>query len=262
MTRGIELSTLSSLSDDATLAALSTILSAEHNTHRSGRRSLVNNLLLGVKDAETLYAGSGEPTDKPQGKLFFDTATSLWKGYKTASGTPVSLLESALVYTVDMATAGTATFRVGGPLSSGVNTTDSARTTTGDFTAYTLPAGTLARNGQHVKVLFFGTRTGAAGTFSLQPIFGTSNMGTAFASTIDSLTAWVVVLVIVRVNATAQDYAWYVCPNSDATGSVTLAAVGGVNETLSGALEIKINLSAIGAGTVTQGGFIVDFGNY
>jgi len=71
-----------------------------------------------------------------------------------------------------------------------------------------------------------------------------------------------VVLVITRTGAATQKFAWYVVPNSDATGSVTLVGVGTAAETLSGALEIKLNLSAIGAGTVTQGGFIVDFGNY
>ena len=260
MSRGVTLSTLSAIADDATLAALATIQSSEHNSIRTTRRSLINNLLLGVQDAETLYAGSGEPTDKPQGKVYFDTATSLWKGYKTASGTPVSLLDSAMAYTLDLATAGTATFRAGGPLN--VNTTDSALTAAADFAqTYTLPAGTLARDGQYVHVVWAGTRSGAVGTFSLAPYFG-SAAGTAVASTINSLTGWIIEMWVWRTGAATQDFAWKCSFNSDATGSTTLVSVGTLAETLSGAVTIKLNLSAISAGTVTQAGMLTELGNY
>src|SRR3990167_3998530 len=209
----------------------------------------------------TSQSGATLATNR-QGEIFFDTDVSIWYGDPDGSGHDDEFLTRLLAYTIDLATAGTATYRVGGPLSSGTNTTDNARTTTGDFTAFLLPAGTMARNGQHATVFFYGTRSGAVGTFSLQPIFGTTSLGTAFASTINSLTAWVVILVITRTGAATQKFAWYVAPNSDATGSVTLVGVGTAAETLSGALEIKLNLSAISAGTVTQGGVIVDFGNY
>lgn len=262
MSRGVQLSTLSALSDDATLAALAVIQSSEMNTHRSGRRSLINNLLTAIQDAESLYAGSGEPTDKPQGKAYFDTATSLWMGYKTANGTPVTFADSALAYTVDFATAGTATFRKGGILSDSVLSTDSALTGTGDFAqTYSLPAGTLARDGQGVHVVWWGTRSGAAGTFSLAPYFG-SAAGTAVASTVTSITDWIIEMWVFRTGAATQDFAWKCSFNRDDTGSTTLVDTGTLTETLSGAVTIKLNLSAISAGTVTQAMMFTEFLNY
>ena len=258
MSRGVDLSTLSALSDDATLAALATIASAEHNTHRSTRRSQINNLLLGMQDAESRYSGSGAPTDKPQGKIYFDTATSLWMGYKTASGTPVTILDSGALYTADLSTAGTATFRAGGPIE--VNTTQVSRTTTGVLMTYTLPAGTLARDGQFVEVTCFGTRSGAVGTFSLQPRFDTTALTTHSAAS-TGITDWMIRFFIIRTGAATQDCGSYMILNTDADSSTTLCDFATATKTLSGALAIDVNLSAIAAGTVTQEIMVVRFGN-
>lgn len=260
MSRGVDLSTLSSLSDDATLATLSKILSAEHNTHRSGRRSLVNNLLTAMQDAETLYAGSGEPTDKPQGKVYFDTAADVWKGYKTASGTPVILLDAALAYTADLSTAGTATFRLGGPII--VKTADHDLTSSADFTNnYTIPAGVIDRNGQYIHAVWWGTRSGAAGTFSLQPKFG-SPLGTAIASTVSSITDWIIELWVIRTGSSSQKFAFQCTFNRDNTGSTTLVDTGTASVDLTGTAYAALNLSAISAGTVTNNVMIIEFGNY
>jgi hypothetical protein len=259
MARGIDLSTLSSLSNDATLAARAKIESSEHNTHRSGRRSLVNNLLTGMLDAESMYAGSGEPTDKPQGKVFYDTSATAWKGYKTASGTPVALLDASTAYAQDLSTAGTATFRVGGVINN--DTTQVALSTTGVLESYTLPAGTLARDGQYVKITMWGTKTNANADASIQIRF---NSGVQHTFTLDdNADEWLIEWWIVRTGAATQKFAAMMKMDRDDTGKTDLVGIGTDAETLANALSIDANLSSVNASdTVTKEVMIVELGNY
>ena len=261
MARGVNLADLAALTSDSTLVADQEITAIEHNAHRRKTRLLMNHLLTGLLDKESGYAGSGQPISRKQGKLYLDTDDSLFKGYKTNAGTPVKVLESGLAYTLDLATAGTGTFRMGGPLN--VNMTNSALALEGDFAqTYTLPAGTLARNGQYVHVVWSGTRSAAVATFSLAPYFG-SAAGTAVASTINSLTNWIIEMWVWRTGAATQDFAWKCSFNSDATGSTTLVSAGTLTETLSGAVTIKLNLSALDppfSPVITQLGMLTEIG--
>ena len=223
--------------------------------------ALIDQLKNLLTDIQNCRATSNHtPTDNAiAGQFAFDTTLDQWFGDPDGLGADDEVLTRLKAYTIDNATAGTATFRAGGPLN--VNTTDSARTTTGDFAqTYALPAGSLARNGQYVHVVWWGSRSGAVGTFSLAPYFG-SAAGTAVASTINSLTYWIIELWVIRTGAATQDFAWKCSFNSDATGSTTLVSTGTLTETLSGAVTIKLNLSAISAGTVTQEGMLTEFGN-
>lgn len=261
MSRGVDLSSLSALSDDATLTAQSVVDDDEVNTHRSSRRSLVNNMLTGLRDAESMYAGSGEPVDRPQGKVYFDTATNFWRGYKTASGTPAYLLDASLAYTLDMATGGTGTFRIGGVLN--VNTTAVSQTTTdtGVLMTYTLPAATLSRDGQYVHVVCFGT-TASGQTFSLQSRFGAAAVDTHSGS--NNITDWCIEFWVVRTGAATVDAGSYCIFNRDDTASTTLCDFNGaLTPTLANTNAIDINVSAKGGSlTVTQELMIVEFGNY
>ena len=259
------LSTMSTYAARAWTAG-ETIDAADLNDTTQGEYFSIDALLDQVKDAladiQNHRATSNHtPTDNAiAGQIAFDTTLDQLFLDPDGSGADDQLLTENTAYLADLATAGAATLRVGGPLN--VNTTDSARTTAGDFAqTYTLPAGTLARNGQYVHVVWAGTRTGTVGTFSLYPYFG-SAAGTAVASTINSLSAWVIEMWVIRTGVGTQDFAWKCSFNSDATGSVTLVCVGTLTEDETAAIVIKLNLSAISAGTVTQADMLTDFGNY
>ena len=259
MSRGIELSTLSALADDAGLDTASTIEAAEHNTHRTNRRSLVNDLLTALQDSESLYAGSGEPTDKPQGKVYFDTATGLWMGYKTTDGTPVAFLEPATAYLADLSTGGSATGRVGFPINVDM-TTVSLAGSTGVLESYTLPGGTLARDGQFVHIVLWGTKAFENAAATVQARF---NASAQFEFTIaQNATNWFIEWYIVRTGASAQDVHAHIIQNRADTGLTNLADSGSDTETLSGDLAIDLNLSAVhGSDTVVKEAMIVTFGN-
>jgi len=243
-----------------------TIDAADVNDTTQGEYFSIDALLDQVKNAladiQNHRATSNHtPTDNAiAGQIAFDTTLDQLFLDPDGSGADDQVLTENTGYLGDLATAGTATFRVGGPLD--VNTTDSGRGTAGDFAQiYTLPANTLSRDGQYVHVVWAGTRSGTAGTFSLAPYFG-SAAGTAVASTINSLTAWVIEMWVIRTGVGTQDFAWKCSFNSDATGSTTLVSVGTLTEDETAAIAIKLNLSAISAGTVTQSAMITEFGNY
>lgn len=256
------ISGLTALSNDSTLAVNTTMDPAEMDTHRTNYRSLINSLLLVAADLENNYAGASQPTDKPAGKIWFDSTNTLWKGYKTLAGTPVQFLEATTAYTADLSTGGTATFRLSGVIN--VNTTQVSKAgATGVLMTYTLPAGTLARDGQFVCVTAFGTKTGVGGSYSLQPRFGGTAIGT-HGSGDGSAQTWAMRFWIVRTGAVTQDAGSYKVVNSDAVGATTLVLFSSaLGQTLSGALAIDINLNVVNAAdTVTQEIMIVEFGNY
>ena len=223
--------------------------------------SLLQQIIAAGTDIQNHRSKTGHsPTENNiAGQIVHDPDDDKWYGDPDGSGADDDLATRLKAYAVAFATAGAGTFRAGGPLN--VNTTDSALTAAADFAqTYTLPAGTLARDGQYVHVVWYGTRSGAAGVFSSQPHFG-SAAGTV-ASTIDNLTAWIIELWVFRTGAATQDYAWKCSFNSDATGSTTLVLSLVLSETLSGAVTIKLKLFGISTGTVTQSGMITGLRNY
>jgi len=242
-----------------------TIDAADLNDTTQGEYFSIDALLDQVKNAladiQNHRATSNHtPTDNAiAGQIAFDTTLDQLFLDPDGAGADDQLLTENTAYLADLATAGTATFRLGGVPN--VNPTDSARTTTGDFAqTYTLPAGTLARNGQFVHVVWAGTRSGSVGTFSLYPYFG-SAAGTAVASTINSLTGWGIEMWVIRTGVGTQDFAWKCSFNSDATGSTTLVSVGTLTEDETAAIAVRLNLSFYNGGGVTQSDMFIDLGN-
>ena len=251
-----DVDTLTDLTNRTILAAAS-ISSTDHEAWRNDLEPRIANLNDAAQAIATNQSGSAAPGTNRQGEIFFDTDINTWLGDPDGSGHDDEFLTRLTAKDFGLATGGTATHKLMGAIH--VLTTANARTTTGDFTSYTLPGGSLGANGQLVRVTFWGTRTGAAGTFSLQPKFGTTNLGTAFASTVNSLTDWYVECLIIRTGAASQDITFFALPNRDDTGSTTLVDAGSTAaETLSGDLAIALDLTAISAGTVTQEGMIVE----
>ena len=181
-----DVSTLTDLTDRPVSSGV--ISSADHEAWRNDIEARITALNNAAKAIAANQSGSAEPTVKHQGEIFFDTDNNYWYANPAGGGYSDNVLTRLTAFNFNLATGGTATHKLMGAIN--VNTTANARTTTGDFTAYTLPGGSLGADGQLIRATFWGTRSGVAGTFSLQPIFGTTNIGTAFASTIDSLTDW------------------------------------------------------------------------
>lgn len=260
MSRGVDLSGLSTLTDDATLTALSVILETEHNTHRSTRRSLINNLLTGLRDAESMYAGSGEPTDKPQGKIFFDTNASptVWKGYRTANGTPVTLLDTATAYQQALSTGGTATHKTGGRLTSVTTQVSLGAVTSGTLMTYTVSGATFGATGEVLIAEAFGTKTGTTAAFSLQWRYATTGIGTAVNFTGTAAYDWHMYLCLIRTGAATADAGFYAIASSDATGSTTLCDFATPTPTFASDFALDIQCTTKNAGdTVTMETMVV-----
>src|SRR5689334_10362597 len=100
--RGVELSTLAALPNDANLVALSEIDVYEEDGHRKRHQNRLRDLLQAMRDLESNYAGSGEPDRKVQGKKVYDTDDTLLKVYRSAADTPKALLDSAKAYAQEL----------------------------------------------------------------------------------------------------------------------------------------------------------------
>lgn len=162
----------------------------------------VLNLNSVIADVEKKYASASAPLGKPQGKLWYDSGTSLLKLYHTALGTPATVLEPTKIYNTSLGTAGTATFKLGGAID--VNTTQ-VSTTSGagtDLQKYTIPANVVAANDSCVFVTGFGTRTGS-NSVQINGDVG----GTSLGPNIDlqtTSTDWFSQIIVVRLTATTQ----------------------------------------------------------
>src|SRR5690242_20197838 len=127
----------------SSIATLSTISAGGENQFSRDVVAAVNNLNSVVADLEKRYASATPPVDQPAGKRYFDSTNSVWKGYKTALGTPVTVLETDKAYAQSLSSGGTATFKLGGNLD--VNTTQASGVGlgAGNFTMkYQMPGST------------------------------------------------------------------------------------------------------------------------
>lgn len=82
------LSTLSNFTNYATLSTGDTVSASEHNTVRSDTKTRLDNFLTILRDLEKNFAGTTEPTDKPEGKVWVDTNSdpAVLKYYKDGAG--------------------------------------------------------------------------------------------------------------------------------------------------------------------------------
>lgn len=232
-----------------------TITAALLNGNNSALQTGVINLNSAIGDVEENYASASAPTDKPQGKLWYDSGNSVLKLYHTLNATaPASLLDSTSAYNQALSTAGTATFKLAGKVN--VDYTQVSRAgATGALMTYTVPGGTLNASGVAMQSICFGTKSGASSAASLQPRLAGTALTTHTMSA--ACTDWYIENWIVRrASATLQAMGSFMMLNRDDTASTTLC-----DTTTSGATAIgmataavfDINVSAIGAlDTITQ----------
>jgi len=190
------------------------------------------------------------------GQIFFDTDVDIWYGDPDASGADDEFLTRIKAYSIDLATAGTDTFKLSGVTQR--NTTESARTTTGVLRAFTIAAGVLGTNNQALRLTAWFDKSGASGTCTIQVRFGTTPTSRiSFAFTADTTGAYYIEAILTRISATAVDTAGFAL--SEAEGdSVTDFDPGSADINLALAQTLDLNLSAISAGTVTFQGAHVE----
>lgn len=167
--------------------------------------------------------------------------TALWAG---AASMPVG--------------SGGATAAVSGVLS--VNTTQAgtgADTNETDLWTYTLPANTLTRNGDAVRITAWGSLGADANTKTGRLYFGSTVISTL--STTNNAGIWRFDAVIVRTSATAQLSDALVSAGT-ALGTATVTTP---SEALSGAVVIKVtgqNGSAVANDVVFRGAIVEALG--
>lgn len=143
--------------------------------------------------------------------------------------------------------AGTSTndAAVGGVLFVSTTAVGNVGTGTDDLISYSVPANTLAVNGQSVEFEAWGTIANSAGTKTLLAVYGATTVLTAAFAAVTG-DEWVMRGRIVRTGAATQKAHGSVVvtePSNPTTANVTTAA-----ETLSGAVTLKIQ----GVGTANN----------
>ena len=189
------------------------------------------------------------------GQIFFDTDVDIWYGDPDAAGADDEFLTRIKAYSIDLATAGTDTFKLSGVTQR--NTTENGRTTTGVLRAFTIAAGMLGTNDQALRLTAYLDKSGASGTCTIQVRFGTTPTSRiAFSFTADTTGAYYIEAILTRISATAVDVAGYALSEAE-VDSVAAFNAGSSDINLALAQTLDLNLSAISAGTVTfQGAFV------
>lgn len=227
-----------------------TITAALLNGNNSALRTGVTDLNSAIADVEKNYASGSAPTDKPQGKLWYDSTNSLLKLYHTLNATaPATILDTTYAYNQALSTGGTATFKLAGKINVNVTTATTAAGATGVLMDYAVPAGTFATVGVTLQCVNFGTKVGASSAATLQSRLGAVVLATHTMSA--ACTDWYVETWITR-RATATDpAAGSICVlNRDDTGSTTLchsATAASYALDCSGANAYDVNVSSVGA---------------
>lgn len=212
--RGVNLSELADLPNDATLVALVEIDPYEENGRRKRHRLRYADLLTALQDLESNYAGSGEPDRKVVGKKVYDTDDTLLKLYRSLLTTPKVVLDHVKAYAQDLATAGTETFKLGGAID--VNTVAQADAPI----TYSVPANTLDQNGKSVISTCFTQRV----TQGADVKFG----GTTIATNIIPSAAGMFLtrLIIARTSVSEVKYGLIVKFHLDTTGLTNMCFNG------------------------------------
>jgi hypothetical protein len=149
-----------------------------------------------------------------------------------------------------------------GPRLLTTDTTVVATSGTGEdnLTSYTLPANTLAVNGQSIRITAYGTQTGDAGNKTVRLYFGGLNIG---ATPVPDTTHrnWSFACVLTRTTTTDSILVTVanVGTNSATLGdnSTAVSAPSGVSH--SGTIIIKCTGQCVdGADTITQYGLVVE----
>ena len=246
--RGVNLSELADLPNDATLVALSEIDPYEENGRRKRHRLRYADLLTALQDLESNYAGSGEPDRKVVGKKVYDTDDTLLKLYRSVAAAPKVVLDHAKAYAQDLATAGTETFKLGGAID--VNTTQVSSGFPANLMSYIVPANTLSANNQILETIgFFTCLTGAAALTLLWNGQGISNLST-FAQ---SDTNGIVKLFVVRSGANSQKLFGFAKGNIDSSGNTSFVWGNGTDTAdLSTNITIVGRVTAVGASAAQE----------
>lgn len=150
---------------------------------------------------------------------------------------------------------------VGGVLS--VNLTDASVTdgTMQDLRSYSIPANTLAVNGQWVSVEVFGTTAANANSKTVYLYFGSTLLVSRGIGGVATAGGWVLRGKIFRTGATTQKAigeAKYENPGSSPTHSFLYTTPA---ETLSSAVTVKVQGDGGAASDITVTGFVVEWGD-
>lgn len=117
----------------------------------------------------------------------------------------------------------------------------------------TLPGGTLARDGEHLIMLAWGT-VGAANEAKVIKWYFGSTAITAYSATVASTGTWQSCLVVIRTGAATQ---LLLLSGSGSGGSVAMVTnTGTATETLSGDIITKLTGEATTTNSIVQSGLI------
>lgn len=140
-----------------------------------------------------------------------------------------------------------------------VNTTSVGNVGAGpdDLITYSLPAGTLATDGQGVRVTAWGVFAVNANAKQVIGNFGGTSTVTSSSSTTFNNISWEIRYLVIRTSATTQiSIGTFITPDGAATAIAQQYTTPG--ETLSGAITIKCRGDGVADNDVIQRGLLVE----
>lgn len=143
-----------------------------------------------------------------------------------------------------------------------INTNTSSVSSVGagptDLISYSLPANTLAVNGQAVRVIGWGTFAATANATQLKGAFGAATAVLTSDSAVHNNNQWYGEFIIVRTGAATQITTSHLILGVAAATGTVFTRTNSTTETLSGAVTIKFTANGVANGDVVQLGMIVE----
>ena len=232
----------------AALVSGGNISSTEHNTWSTNVITQLNAMGTPtglLSKLESNWASASQPGDKPAGKIWYDSANSLWKGYATASGTPVQLGGISYGYPDIVA-------RLLNVVGADSTNSGTAFTSTGSATVgavLKLPANSLNANGRAYRATYIIDTNGGAANATIQLRF---NAGVLCSIAYNSGGRCIqVTITLVRISTTVA--AVSVMASNDPAGTLSgfpssTSSVTVTNWTSD--INFDVNISAWASGTI------------
>lgn len=232
-----------------------------------------NGRAVGVADSATTVVLShhlNSPAASASIAGIVTTGTQTIAGAKTFSGAVVASSTLAVTGTSTLTgavttpggittTHATTAMLIGGRASTNVVDVGNVGAGEDDLMTYSLPAGSLASNGQIVRVTMWGTFAATAAAKTIKAYFGATS-ATWSAVTLGTLQNWQLQFIIVRTGAATQ-VANLIGTQYDTSAGVSTTlqpAELAPAETLSGAVTIKLTGTATADNDVVQKAMIVE----
>lgn len=217
---------------------------------RAGTSSFGGNVQMNGDNVSTIYGAGQDASIYYDGTNFVFNPKLVGTGYVDILG----------ALQLDAGTS-TSNVKVGGKLTTNTTAVGNVGTGEDNLMTYSVPANTLATNGDTIRFYASGTIANTAGAKTIRAYFGSTKLGdTGTAITVNNAHHWTAWGEIIRTGATTQDCHITIIAY-DAAGGTLAPAIqfSTAAETLSGAVTLKFTGEATDTDDIKQETLTVDW---